>query len=255
MGDPKYSRKVWRKPKRPLDYNLMVDELKTLGNFGLRTKRELWKARTELSRLRQQARSLLALGQEIRKQREPILLNSLAKIGLIKSDASLDDVLNLQINDVLARRLQSFVMKKMDFKTPYQARQAVTHGHIMIGQRIINIPSYTVTVDEENDVRLVPGSTLEAVLAANKKSEEEKAEKIGTTDADGNVLDDGGVNAGATDGLQKAKPVDHSIDGHSDESKAKTENIPNKDTKNPDIEQTTSQTDNDASNTQSPQEK
>ncbi|MBT6083179.1 MAG: 30S ribosomal protein S4, partial [Nitrosopumilus sp.] len=26
MGDPKYPRKVWRKPKRPLNYELKMDE-------------------------------------------------------------------------------------------------------------------------------------------------------------------------------------------------------------------------------------
>ena len=69
MGDPKYPRKVWRKPKRPLNYELKMEELQTLGTFGLRTKRELWKAHTELSRVRQQARSLLALTQKVRGQR------------------------------------------------------------------------------------------------------------------------------------------------------------------------------------------
>lgn len=212
MGDPKYPRRVWRKPKRPLDYNLKVDELKTLGSFGLRTKRELWKARTELSRLRQQARSLLALGQEIRQEREPILLNSLAKIGLVKSDAGLDDVLNLKVHDVLGRRLQSIVMKNMDFKTPYQARQAVIHGHIMIGDRIVDIPSYIVTVGEENDVKLVPGSTLAAVLAANKKSAEEAAASKPETDEDGESVVAGEADPGAAHGMQSATSTDYKIE-------------------------------------------
>ena len=68
MGDPKYPRKTWRKPKRPLNYELKMEELQTLGTFGLRTKRELWKAHTELSRVRQQARSLLALTQKVRDE-------------------------------------------------------------------------------------------------------------------------------------------------------------------------------------------
>ncbi len=52
MGDPKTPRRVWKKPKRPLNYDLMMDELKTLGTFGLKTKKELWKTQTELSRVR-----------------------------------------------------------------------------------------------------------------------------------------------------------------------------------------------------------
>jgi small subunit ribosomal protein S4 len=48
MGDPKTSRKVWKKPKRPLNYDLKMDELKTLGTFGLKTKQELWKTEKNL---------------------------------------------------------------------------------------------------------------------------------------------------------------------------------------------------------------
>ena len=168
MGDPKYPRKVWRKPKRPLNYELKMEELQTLGTFGLRTKRELWKAHTELSRVRQQARSLLALTQKVRDEKEPILLKSLARIGLVKNDATLDDVLNLKPTDLLARRLQTIVSNKLGFKTPYQARQAVIHGHIMVGDRKIDIPSYTVTVDEEDSVHFSPESKIPEMLEKTK---------------------------------------------------------------------------------------
>ena len=184
MGDPKYPRKAWRKPKRPLNYELKMDELQTLGTFGLRTKRELWKAHTELSRVRQQARSLLALTQKVRAQKEPILLKSLARIGLIPNDATLDDVLNLKPTDLLARRLQTIVSNKLGFKTPYQARQAVIHGHIMVGDRKIDIPSYTVTVDEEDSVHFSPESKIPEMLEKTKvespKTEEVKEGEEGT---------------------------------------------------------------------------
>ena len=165
MGDPKYPRKVWRKPKRPLNYELKMDELQTLGTFGLRTQRELWKAHTELSRVRQQARSLLALTQEARAEKEPILLKSLSRIGLVSENASLDDVLNLKPTDLLARRLQTIVFKKFFFKTPYQARQAISHGHILIGDRIINRPSYVVKVEEEDSIKLTPESIFNKILS------------------------------------------------------------------------------------------
>jgi len=168
MGDPKYPRKVWRKPKRPLNYELKMDELQTLGTFGLRTKRELWKAHTELSRVRQQARSLLALTQKVRDEKEPILLKSLSRIGLISTEATLDDVLNLKPTDLLARRLQTIVSNKLGFKTPYQARQAVIHGHIMVGDRKVDIPSYTVTVEEEGTVHFSPESKIPEMLEKSK---------------------------------------------------------------------------------------
>ena len=165
MGDPKTPRRVWKKPKRPLNYNLMMDELKTLGTFGLKTKRELWKARTNLSKLRHQARSLLALRQEIRNEKEPALLNSLSKIGLVDKNSTLDDVLNLQVTDLLSRRLQTIVQRKLYFKTPYQARQAIVHGHIMIGDGIVTIPSYIVKIDEESKIHLIPESSFNQTLS------------------------------------------------------------------------------------------
>jgi len=173
MGDPKYPRRAWRKPKRPLNYDLKMEELKTLGTFGLRTKRELWKAHTKLSSVRKQARSLLALEQDVREEKEPILMKSLAKIGLVSSDATLDDVLNLQVTDLLTRRLQTLVFKKFGFKTPYQARQAVVHCHIMIGDRVVDIPSYTVTTVEEENIRFTPESKIPEILEKNKESQAE----------------------------------------------------------------------------------
>ena len=165
MGVPKTPRKVWNKPKRPLNYDLMMDELKTLGTFGLKTKRELWKTQTELSRVRFQARSLLALRKEERDRKEPILMQSLSKIGLVEQNSTLDDVLNLQVVDLLSRRLQTITQKKLYFKTPYQARQAIVHGHIMIGDRVITIPSYIVTTEEEVNIHLTPESPFSKMLS------------------------------------------------------------------------------------------
>ena len=165
MGDPKTPRRVWKKPKRPLNYDLMMDELKTLGTFGLKTKKELWKTQTELSRVRLQARSLLALRQEERERKEPILIQSLSKIGLVDQNSTLDDVLNLQVNDLLSRRLQTIAQRKLFFKTPYQARQAIVHGHIMIGDSIVTIPSYIVKTEEETKIHLTPESPFNETLS------------------------------------------------------------------------------------------
>jgi len=158
-------RRVWKKPKRPLNYDLLMDELKTLGAFGLKTKRELWKTQTELSRVRFQARSILALRQEERERKEPILIQSLSKIGLVDQNSTLDDVLNLQVTDLLSRRLQTMAQKKLYFKTPYQARQAIVHGHVMIGDSVITIPSYIVKTEEETKIHLISESRFNETLS------------------------------------------------------------------------------------------
>ena len=178
MGDhPKNSRKMWRKPKRPLNYDLLNEELHVLGTFGLKNKRELWKAHTELSRIRNQARSLLALTQDIRITKEPILMKSLSRIGLVKENSTLDDVLNLKVTDFLSRRLQTFIQKKESIKSPYLARQIVVHGHVMIGDRIVTVPSYTVKVEEEDQIHLSPEIDLNRTKqqVAQGKTEEPTA--------------------------------------------------------------------------------
>ena len=95
-------------------------------------------------------------------------MQSLTKIGLVDEGSTLDDVLNLQINDLLSRRLQTITQKKLFFKTPYQARQAIVHGHIMIGDNVVTIPSYVVKTAEENKIRLTPESHFNEMLSEPK---------------------------------------------------------------------------------------
>ncbi|HZT36229.1 MAG TPA: 30S ribosomal protein S4, partial [Nitrososphaera sp.] len=108
----------------------------------------------EVARIRNQARALLALPAEVRHEKERRLLNFLLRLGLVNETASLDDVLNLKIEDLLERRLQTIVMKKVGAKSPYQARQAVSHGHVSIGDRKVNIPGYLVRKEEEPRILL-----------------------------------------------------------------------------------------------------
>jgi small subunit ribosomal protein S4 len=98
-------------------------------------------------------------------------MKSLSRIGLVSSESTLDDVLNLQVNDLLSRRLQTLVLRKFGFKTSYQARQAVIHGHIMIGDRKVNIPSHIVTLEEEKNIHFSPESNIPSMLESTKKSE------------------------------------------------------------------------------------
>jgi small subunit ribosomal protein S4 len=154
MGDPRKPKKSYHRPRRIWTTDQLNAELYILGSFGLRNKRELWKAQTEVARFRNQARALLALATEARTEKESRLLKSLNRLGLVNESASLDDVLNLKIEDLLERRLQTIVMKKAGTKSPHQARQVVVHGHVSIGDRIVNLPGYTVKKEEEDLITL-----------------------------------------------------------------------------------------------------
>jgi small subunit ribosomal protein S4 len=162
MGDPSKPRKAFHRPRRIWTTDQLNSELYIVGSYGLRNKRELWRAQTEVARLRNQARALLAVPSELRQHKEEQLLNFLNRQGLINESASLDDVLNLKIEDLLDRRLQTIVMKKSGLKSPHQARQMVVHKHVSIGDRFVNIPGYLVKKEEESRILLLMGISTPA---------------------------------------------------------------------------------------------
>jgi small subunit ribosomal protein S4 len=154
MGDPRKSKKTFHRPRRIWTADQLNAELYIIGSYGLRNKRELWKAQSEVARFRNQSRALLALPSELRAEKETQLLGFLNRLGLINGSATLDDVLNLKIEDLLERRLQTIVMKKGGTKSPHQARQIVVHGHVSLGGRVVNIPGYLVRREEEPSIQL-----------------------------------------------------------------------------------------------------
>ena len=154
MGDPRKPKKLYRRPRMIWTTDQLNAELYIMGSYGLRNKRELWKSQTEVARIRNQARALLALSTEARAEKEKRLLNFLNRLSLTKEGATLDDILNLKVEDLLERRLQTIVMKKSGTKSPYQARQVVSHGHVSIGNRKVNIPGYLVRTEEEPQILL-----------------------------------------------------------------------------------------------------
>lgn len=121
----------------------------------MRNKRELWRAESQLSSTRKQARTLLAATQEVRLRDEKKLMNSLIRKGLVREGGTLDDVLSLAVEDVLGRRLQSMIFKKGMAASPLQARQSIVHRHVLIGGRFVTIPSYLVTREEEGLIKVV----------------------------------------------------------------------------------------------------
>ena len=173
MGDPKKARKQYSRPRSPWRADQLAQELYLLGTFGLRNKRELWKAQTQLSSVRKQARTLLAATEAVRLREEKKLLDSLRRKGLIGEAASLDDILSLTIEDVLARRLQSMVFKKGMALSPLHSRQLIVHGHVSVGGRVITVPGYEVGGLDEGTIALIGGPAQ----AAGPAKEETPAEK------------------------------------------------------------------------------
>ncbi len=152
-------------PRNPWRSDQLSQELFLLGTYGLRNKRELWRSQTRLSNFRKQARQLLAASADVRGREEPKLLNHLTRLGLVQGEQNtLDDVLSLTIENLLERRLQTLVWKHGLAKTPYQARQMISHGHIALNQKRITIPSYIVSPSEEGSLGYSEGSSLARVV-------------------------------------------------------------------------------------------
>jgi len=149
MGDPKRQRKKFDTPRFPWRKDILANELKLLGTFGLRNKHELWRHETQLSKFRGIARSLIGKPAEERMKMENELLTRLKKLGILQETAVLDDVLDLSLEDLLERRLQTLVFRKNLSKTVHQARQLVTHGHVTLDNRRVTVPGYIVSQEEE----------------------------------------------------------------------------------------------------------
>jgi small subunit ribosomal protein S4 len=160
LGDPKKQRKKYETPRFPWRTDTLQEELKFLGQYGLRNKHELWRHETTLSEFRGNARALIGKLPEERKKMEEEILTRLKKLGVLEETAVLDDVLDLTIEDIFERRLQTIVYRKGLAKTVQQARQLITHGHIAIGDRRVTIPSYFVTRLEEKQIGYVNHSSI-----------------------------------------------------------------------------------------------
>jgi len=184
MGDPKRQKKKYQTPRFPWRTDVLQEELRLIGQYGLRNKRELWRHRTTLSKFRGISRSLVGRSAEERDKDEKMLLTRLKKLGIVHETAVLDDVLDSAIEDILERRLQTIIFRKGLARSVYQARQLITHGHISIGPQRITVPSYLVPRDEENLIAYTPSSrvsnpdhpmrqTMAAVAATKNKVEGE----------------------------------------------------------------------------------
>ena len=167
MGKPKFSRKKYETPSHPWKEDRIKGENELIKKYGLKNKREIWKAKTALRKYRGQARELMAKirgGDPQTKKESDQLLMHLNRMNILPPKSTLDDVLALDTESILSRRLQTLTYLKGLANTPFQARQLISHGHIGIGNKKVTIPSYMVTKDEEGDISYIPASALNDVM-------------------------------------------------------------------------------------------
>lgn len=173
MGDPKKQRKKYSTPSHPWNEARIKAEKITTKEYGLKNKKEIWKAESFLRKIKSQTKKLITRTDEQSKKEEKQLINKLVGLNLIDKNAKLQDILTLTMNDVNNRRLQTLVFRKGLARSVNQARQFIVHGHINVGDKKINVPSYLVKTDEENKINYNSRSAF-----ANKDHPEIKKEEV-----------------------------------------------------------------------------
>lgn len=169
----KRKHKKYSKPKRPFDKERIDEEAKIKNDFGLKNKKEIWKAESGIKVMREKAKKLISAGHE----EQNALFERLKKIGFDVN--SIADVLSLNKEDYLKRRLQTILVKKRIALSPKSARQLIVHKKVLINNNVVNSPSYIVSLELEDKISLkakkaTPSPTTTPKVV-NKKTSEAKA--------------------------------------------------------------------------------
>jgi small subunit ribosomal protein S4 len=161
MGSPRRPRKKYETPEHPWRKERIDAEKLLVDEYGLKNKKEVYKTSSELRSYFRQARSLISSTSLQGKKEEKQLLDKLYNYNLVQDkNMKVENVLNLNIKDLMERRLQTVIYKHGMAKTIDQSRQFITHGHIFVGGKKVTVPSYLVRRDEENQITFDPVSGL-----------------------------------------------------------------------------------------------
>jgi small subunit ribosomal protein S4 len=178
MGDPKRQRRKFSKPSQRWNKERIEEETILITEYGLKNKEELWRTAAVLRNFTNQAKKLIAVKTEQAKKEEIQLLNRLKALGIIHTSV-VEDILGLTVRNILDRRLQSIVFKKGLAKSVKQARQFITHGHILINDKKITSPGHLLLKKDETNIGFAPRSSLfsEDHPERAKKQEKTKPKK------------------------------------------------------------------------------
>lgn len=161
MGYPGKSRKMFERPRTPWQAERIAGEVEVVKAFGLRNKRELWKAQAFLRKYRQISRKMLAavsIGQA--PPEAEAIIARLKRLGMLKEEGDLDAVLSMKVADVLERRLQTQVYRQGLANSLKQSRQFIVHGHIQVAGRRVDVPGFLVKRGEEMSIDYYMGSPM-----------------------------------------------------------------------------------------------
>ncbi len=209
MGDPKFARSKTQTPTHPWKQARIDEEHALKEKYGLKKTggmKEIWREKTSLRRYRNQAMKLIGRvdtseGHFAREKDQ--LIDSLTRRGLLPEGASVGDVLQIDVDQMLSRRLQSVVYRRGLAPTMRSARQLIMHGHISIGPQKMTVPGYHIMKDEEDALQYNSNSPF---MNDNStfRQELERLRVVGV-DEDSEELDDENPRQATEDFVEKIK--------------------------------------------------
>ncbi|MBN29011.1 MAG: 30S ribosomal protein S4 [Euryarchaeota archaeon] len=199
MGEPKFSRPRTQTPTHPWKQARIDEEHDLKERFGLKKvggMREIWREKSSLRRHRNQAMKLIGRVDSSEghyaKEKEQ-MLDSLTRKGLLQTGADIGAVLEINVEHMLSRRLQSVVYYKGLAPSMRAARNLIVHGHICIGEQRMTVPGYHVLKEEEDSLQYSHNSPFAdpehpfrkdlETMRFQEEEDEESEESPGDTDS------------------------------------------------------------------------
>tara|TARA_B100000085_G_scaffold144355_1_gene131336 strand:- start:2195 stop:2773 length:579 start_codon:yes stop_codon:yes gene_type:complete len=173
MGLVRKQRRKYETPNHPWQAQRIEEERKIIEEYGLTNKKQIWKNASILRNFRKQAREITKLRGEKKDSNSKILIQKLNRLNLVKTGSKLSDILNLQLRDVLERRLQTVVYKKNLSNSIKQARQFILHKKISVNGKIISSPSYLINEKDKIEYKKGFSPVLTTVVESKTKNTEE----------------------------------------------------------------------------------
>ena len=214
MGDPKFPSKHYDTPSHPWQKVRIEEESGLIHQYGLKNKREIWRANTKVREMRRQARKLTANSSDDQAQKEKnLLLAKLNRLGMLEQNSGLEDVLRMTPENVLDRRLQTQVYLQGLSSTVKQARQLIVHGHISIDGAVVRVPGILVTKLQEKNISYSPTSALNSDLhpvrpRIQEKYDDEMEESVEEEKADEKGFEEKTVKDAKTEDKAESKEVE-----------------------------------------------
>ena len=155
--------KGYETPNHPYQGERIAEESDLLSRYGLKNKEELWRAQSELRRMRREARRLLGDAQgdvELAGETGAEFVARLRRIGILGDADDISSVLSLDVTDLLERRFQTVAYRQGFGSSPQQARQFIVHGHVTVDGARVTRPSVKMDVSDESAITFDETSPL-----------------------------------------------------------------------------------------------